>query len=63
MIIPKIGTLERLLFDKLITSESGVTFLDFVGTGITEENIGQIIQNLQHGMYDSEMDSKINFDS
>jgi len=63
MMIPKIGTLERLLFDKLIVSESGVTFFDFVGTGITEENIDQIAQNLRHGIYEGEMDSKIKFDA
>ena len=61
--IPKIGTLERLLFDKLIVSEIGVTFFDFVGTGITEENIDQIAQNLRHGIYEGEMDSKIGFDA
>lgn len=60
--MPKEGTLERLFLDRLL--EGGkVTFLDFVGTGITEENIDQIAQNLRTGMYESEDDVTREFDS
>ena len=61
--IPKEGTLERLVLDKLIDSETGVTYLDFVGTGITEDNIDQLIQNLRHGMFEDEDDHELKEDA
>ena len=60
--IPKKGTLERVLLDGLMGKQY-VTFLDFVGTGITEENIDQLIQNLRNGMYAREDDEFIEFDA
>jgi hypothetical protein len=57
--IPKKGTLERLLLDKLLVSNGGVSFLDFVGSGITEDNIEQVAKNLRNGMYESEYDNLI----
>lgn len=56
--MPKIGTLERVMLDALLKCKEGegVTFLDLVGTGITAENIDQIVQNLRNGMYESEID-------
>jgi len=61
-LIPKEGTLERLFIDKIM--ELGkVTFLDFVGTGITEDNIDQIAQNLRNGMYEAENDDSLIFDA
>lgn len=56
--MPKVGTLERLMLDAMVGAPEGggVTFLDFVGTGITEDNIDQIAQNLRSGMYESECD-------
>ena len=54
--MPKKGTLERLMLDKLLAGEGGVTYLDFVGTGITEENIESVVENLRTGMYESESD-------
>jgi hypothetical protein len=62
-VIPKAGTLERLMLDKMLESDDGVTFLDFVGTGITEENIDQIAQNLRNGMYESEFDDTLKEDA
>ena len=61
--IPKERTLERLVLDKLIDSETGVTYMDFVGTGITEDNIDQIVQNLRHGMFESEDDDSLKLDA
>ena len=63
MMIPKKGTLERLMLEKLWDSKDGVTFLDFVGTGITQDNIDQIVKNLQTGIFESEMDSEIGYDA
>jgi hypothetical protein len=40
-----------------------VSFLDLVGTGITEANIEQIAENLRNGMYESEEDYLIKFDA
>jgi hypothetical protein len=61
--LPKQGTLERVFLEKLLESTEGVTFLDLVGTGITEENIEQIANNLRHGMYESEGDDLLTFDA
>lgn len=62
-LIPKQGTLERILLDKLQEMPEGVTYLDLIGTGITEENIEQLIKNLQSGMYESESDDELEFDA
>ena len=60
--MPKEGTLERLMIDRMMESEVGVTYLDFVGTGITEDNIDQIAQNLRTGMYEMEDDELVRKD-
>lgn len=61
--MPKEGTLERLMLDKMMDSESGVSFLDFVGTGITEDNTDQVAQNLRNGMYESEDEGSLKEDA
>lgn len=61
--IPKKGTLERVMMEKLLESKNGCTFLDFVGTGITEENIEQVANNLRYGMYESEFDDSLKQDA
>lgn len=60
---PRAGTLERLVLEKMLEKPEGVTFLDFVGTGVTEENIDGIIQNLRTGMYDGEADGSLRMDA
>lgn len=50
------------MLDKMMEI-GGVTFLDFVGTGITEENIDQIAQNLRNGMFEAENDSELRRDA
>ena len=60
---PKVGTLESFLLAAMLSSESGVTYLDLVGTGITEDNIEQVANNLRNGMYESESDSLLSFDA
>lgn len=62
-LIPKEGTLERVLLFAMLESESGVTFLDLEGTGITEENIEQVAQNLRTGMFESENDNQLEKDA
>ena len=61
--IPKAGTLERMMLDKMMSRPDGVSYLDFIGTGITEENIDHIAQNLRHGMYESEADNLLKEDA
>jgi hypothetical protein len=63
--LPAKGTLERVIIDKMaaLPPGRGVTYLDFVGTGITEENIDQLVQNLRTGMYRSDEDDAIKFDA
>jgi hypothetical protein len=63
-LFPKQGTLERVLIDKMIEREpNGVSHLDFIGTGITEDNIDQIVSNLSNGMYESEDDHLLKEDA
>ena len=61
--MPKEGTLERVMLDLMMEREEGVTFLDFIGTGITEENIDQIAENLRNGMYEAEDDDQLKEDA
>ena len=67
LLIPKKGTLERVVVEKLaaasIAGKTGVTYLDFVGTGVTEENIDQLMQNLRTGMYEAENDHLLKGDA
>lgn len=60
--IPKRGSLERVFLEALIQHPEGVTFLDLVGTGITEDNIEQVAQNLRTGMYESDFDELLRKD-
>ncbi len=62
-LLPIKGSLERVLLEALIDHPEGVTFMDLVGTGITEENIDQIADNLHHGMYIGEEDDTLRFDA
>lgn len=62
MLMPKKGTLERVMLDKMMTG-AHVSYLDFVGTGITEENIDQIAQNLRNGMFEAENDFELRGDA
>lgn len=60
--MPKVGTLERILLEAMMDSD-GVSFLDLVGTGITEDNIDQVANNLRTGMYESEFDISLKVDA
>ncbi len=62
--MPKHGTAERLMLDKMVELHPrGVTFLDFVGTGINEDNIDQVAQNLRNAMYEAENDHELKEDA
>lgn len=67
LLIPKEGTLERLFLETIAEADAngqrGVTFLDFVGTGITEESIDQVVQNLRNGMFEAENDHELKVDA
>ncbi len=63
LLIPAEGTLERIALEKLATTHGGVTFLDFVGTGITEDNIDQVMKNLMTGMFIAENDNELKPDA
>jgi hypothetical protein len=62
MLIPKDGTLERIVLDKLKIGDP-VSYLDFIGTGITEKNIDQVINNLRNNMFIAENDHELEKDS
>ena len=61
--MPINGTLERVLLDAMLYKDEGVTFLDLIGTGITEENIEQVAENLRNGMFIAENDNKLEHDA
>lgn len=63
--MPAEGTLERVFLEALLDCKPGcgVTYLDLVGTGITEENIDQIAENLRNGMFVAENDDEIRPDA
>lgn len=65
LLMPALGTLERVLVDAMLKCPEGegVTFLDLIGTGITEENIDQVAQNLRNGMFIAENDDELRVDS
>lgn len=56
-LIPRKGTLERVLLDKLKENgNAGVVEQDLVGTGIDHTNIDALIDNLRTGMFEAEND-------
>jgi hypothetical protein len=62
--MPKKGSLERIVLEKLMDNKKGgVSYYDFVGIGIKEQNIEKIIDNLRYGMYESDNDDEVKFDS
>ena len=63
MLIPKEGTMERVVLDRLIESDAGVTYMDFAGYGLTDESLAQIVQNLRTGMFEAENDDELRIDA
>jgi len=64
MLLPKLGTLERVVLDKLKQKgQDGVTFLDFAHMNITEIKLDEIIRNLRTGMFEDENDNELGLDS
>ena len=68
MLIPVVGSLERIFLDRVIEFDDngkgrGVTYFDFIGTGITEENIDQVVENLRNNMFIAENDHELKEDA
>lgn len=68
MLIPIAGSLERIFLERIVELDNdgkgrGVTYLDFIGTGITEENIDQVAQNLRNNMFVAENDHELKVDA
>lgn len=63
LLMPAAGTLERVLLEAMLKNENGVTFFDLEGTGITEQNIDQIANNLRNGMFIAENDDELRADA
>ena len=68
MLIPIAGSLERIFLERIVELDNdgkgrGVTYLDFIGTGITEENIDQVAQNLRNNMFIAENDHELRMDA
>ena len=45
------------------SGDADVTYLDFIGTGITEGNIDSVAQNLRNGMFEAENDNELKEDA
>lgn len=66
MSIPIKGTLERIVLEHLMAAQPGayITYLDFdESLGITDEILGELMNNLQTGMYIGEDDDQLFMDS
>ena len=64
VLIPIAGSLERIFLELDNDGKGrGVTYLDFIGTGITEENIDQVAQNLRNNMFVAENDHELKVDA
>ena len=64
MILPRVGTIERVVLDKLLSSDNGVTFLDFdPSLGITDEVLEGVVERLRHGIFESDCDDEIIFNA
>jgi len=68
VLIPIAGSLERIFLERIVELDNdgkgrGVTYLDFIGTGITEENIDQVAQNLRNNMFVAENDHELKVDA
>ena len=68
MLTPIAGSLERIFLERIVELDNdgkgrSVTYLDFIGTGITEENIDQVAQNLRNNMFIAENDHELRVDA
>lgn len=65
MLTPVKGSLERLVLERLVDAGAkGVTYLDFApDSGVTEENLDQIVDNLQNNMFVAEQDAQLKIDA
>ena len=65
MLYPKENTLEAVVLAKLLAAgNKGVTYLDFKDhIEITEHKLEEIIKNLEHGIFESNQDDMLKFDS
>lgn len=53
-----------IVLKKLVeVGNKGVTYLDFVNDGISQEELDEIIQKLQYGIYRTPYDNLIKFDA
>ena len=53
--IPKQGTGERMVLDKLEEAgEEGITHFDFTDPPISEGRLAQAVENLKNGMFEAE---------
>jgi hypothetical protein len=63
--LPKTGTPESVVLAKLIQKPEGITYLDFPEDNPlhNEEKLDEVICNLRNGMYESDNDDTLKFDS
>lgn len=63
-ILPKAGTIEREILERLAAAGSeGICLMDVQDLGLSEEGLAEVIERLQHGLYESEADGAIKFDA
>ncbi len=63
--LPKIGSLESIVLAKMIELPEGITYLDFAeGSELNNpEKLEEIVNNLRNGMFESDEDNQVKFDS
>lgn len=58
---PKVGTIERIVLDKLQEAGAeGITHFDFTDPPISETRLAEVIENLKNGMFEREEGSDFN---
>jgi hypothetical protein len=60
--IPKKGTIERMVLEKLEEAgENGITHFDFTDPPISAERLAEVIENLRNCMFEAEDDDGIEY--
>ena len=63
--LPKIGTLESIVLAKMLELPDGISCLNFTeGSELSNpEKLEEIVNNLRNGMFESDEDNQVKFDS
>jgi hypothetical protein len=62
-VFPKVGTVEAIVLERMFHKPEGVTYLDFADIGLTDDSLREIVQRLQHGLFESDDDERLKLDA